>query len=191
MLFGVGLGPGDPDLLTVRAVRVLKSADEVIVPGRIAKRLISGIREDARLVEFPMDGRRGEEVAHSLAAELAKRCVSENIAFCCLGDPAVYSTFQHVAEAVLRMNPAVHVEIVPGVSSFTAAFSRLKLFVDKPLLVATPSEQDAEFFAILKVKKPREVAKAVEERFGKTKFHLLERMFLSGERVSEGGAEAL
>ena len=191
MLFGVGLGPGDPDLLTVRAVRVLKSADEVIVPGRIAKRLISGIREDARLVEFPMDGRRGEEVAHSLAAELAKRCVSENIAFCCLGDPAIYSTFQHVAEAVLRMNPAVHVEIVPGVSSFTAAFSRLKLFVDKPLLVATPSEQDAEFFAILKVKKPREVAKAVEERFGKTKFHLLERMFLSGERVSEGGAEAL
>ena len=55
MLVGLGLGPGDPELLTLRAVRLIREADAVFVPGRLAKTLVAPYR-DAEVLDFPMTG---------------------------------------------------------------------------------------------------------------------------------------
>ena len=55
VLIGLGLGPGDPELLTLRAVRILREADAVFVPGGIAQKLVAPYRE-AEVLSFPMTG---------------------------------------------------------------------------------------------------------------------------------------
>ncbi len=74
MLIGVGLGPGDPELLTLKAVDVLKNSDKVYVPGRLAKDLVAPYA-DAEILEFPMI--RDIEVLNSLWKENADRVAEE------------------------------------------------------------------------------------------------------------------
>jgi len=181
MLFGVGLGPGDPKLITLKAIEVLKKVDEVIVPGKLAESLVKDIVKP-RVVEFPMG--RSREVTIKLARELAERCVEEDIAFACLGDPMFYSTFQHLAEEVLKINPDIEIEIVPGVSSFTTVFSKIKRFVDVSMLVTTPRDEDIGCIVVLKATKPKEICERLK-RMGMKDIYLAERMFMDGERVEK------
>jgi len=179
MLLGVGLGPGDPELLTYRAVRAIREADEVIVPGKMAYALIAHIREP-RMVEFPMGS--GIEVAKRLGAELAERCEEEDVAFCCIGDPSLYSTFQYVAGEVSARNPRVRIETVPGITGASAALSRLGLFVDDSLLITTSASLEAKMCVVLKATRPRELAEQLRQR-GYREFFLAERVFMEGERT--------
>ncbi len=179
MLVGVGLGPGDPELLTVKAVKVIEKADEVIVPGKLAYDIVSSYRKP-RLVEFPMG--RSEEIEDALSDELAQRCLEEDIVFATLGDAAFFSTFQHIATKTRQKNPDVEVQIIPGVPSFTAVFSRLNLFVDVPFLVTTPDMEGVGYAIVLKAKRPAEVAGKLAER-GYRKFIVAERIFMEGEDV--------
>jgi len=181
MLYGVGLGPGDKELLTLKAVRVIKEADEVIVPGMLAYSIVSEFREP-RLVKFPMG--KSEEVTKRLAEELAERCVNEDIAFTSLGDAMFYSTFQHVAEEVTRINPSVEIEVAPGVASFTAVFARIKTFVDAPMLVTTAKMPEVKHVVVMKASKPAEIYKKLKSR-GFDKVILAERIFMEGEKVDE------
>lgn len=181
MLFGVGLGPGDPKLITLKAIEVLKAVDEVIVPGKLAESLVKDIVKP-RVVEFPMG--KSREVTIKLAKELAERCVEEDIAFACLGDPMFYSTFQHLAEEVLKINPDIEIEIVPGVSSFTTVFSKIKRFVDVSMLVTTPKDEDIGCVVVLKATKPKEICEHLK-RMGMKDIYLAERMFMDGERVEK------
>ncbi len=180
MLFGVGLGPGDPKLITLKAIEVLKRVDEVIVPGRLAESLVRDIVKP-RVVEFPMG--RSREVTIKLARELAERCVDEDVAFACLGDPMFYSTFQHLAEEVLKMNPEIEIEIIPGVPSFTAVFSKIKRFVDVSMLVTTLKEEIG-CVVVLKATKPKEICERLRG-MGMNEIYLAERMFMDGERVEK------
>ena len=88
MLIGVGLGPGDPELLTLKAVDVLKNSDKVYVPGRMAKDLVAPYA-DAEILEFPMI--RDIEVLNALWKENADRVAEEarkgTVAFGLIGDP--------------------------------------------------------------------------------------------------------
>ncbi len=179
MLFGVGLGPGDPKLVTVKAVEVLKAVDEVIVPGKLAEYIVKPIVKP-RVVEFPMG--RSKDVTVKLAEELADRCVREDLAFACLGDPMFYSTFQHLVEEIYKINPDVEVEVIPGIPSFTTVFSKIKIFIDTPMLVTTLKEDEIGCVVVLKATKPREVCKKLE-KMGMSEFYLAERMFMDGERV--------
>lgn len=179
MLIGVGLGPGDPELLTIKAVKAIEDADEVIVPGKLAYDVVSKYRVP-RLVEFPMG--RSERIEDELSGELARRCVQENIVFATLGDAAFFSTFQHIAIKTRQKNPEVEIQMIPGVPSFTAVFSRLNLFVDAPFLVTTPDVGDTEYAVILKVKKPAEVAEKLAN-VGYRQFIVAERIFMEKEKV--------
>ncbi len=177
MLYGVGLGPGNGKLITLRAVEVIREADEVIVPGRMAYDLVKDIREP-RIVEFPMGG--SEQVAKDLAAEFAGR--EDSIAFCCLGDPMFYSTFHHVVEELLKLRPDYRIEIVPGVSSISTALAFGKVFVSRSLLVTTQDFGELDTVVVLKAKKPAELERKLRGQ-GFTSFILLENMFMDGERV--------
>ncbi len=177
MLYGVGLGPGDRKLITFKAVEVIEKVDEVIVPGRMAYDLVRDIREP-RIVEFPMGN--SEKVAKDLATELAHR--DDDVAFCCLGDPMFYSTFHHVVEELLKLRPDYEIEIVPGVSSISAALALAKIFVSYSLLVTTQDLSELDTVVVLKAKKPVQLERKLREQ-GFARFTLLENMFMDGEKI--------
>lgn len=130
ILYGVGVGPGDPELITLKAVRVLQSVDIVVAPGKersialeIAKPYVQG---DVIELRFPM-GLSGAERERALDENerVLRGFLNEGkkIAFITLGDPMTYSTFAYMAERLKDFQ----IEIVPGINSFSAAAARLKL----------------------------------------------------------------
>ena len=133
-LYGVGVGPGDPELLTLRALRVLEEVDTLIAPdsGRhgIALEIVrKATRREHRVLRlsFPMTKEREVlEEAWRRATEQVYRALSRgDAAFITLGDPMFYSTFSYVLEGIRERYPEVEVEVVPGVSSLSACAASL------------------------------------------------------------------
>jgi precorrin-2/cobalt-factor-2 C20-methyltransferase len=132
-LVGVGVGPGDPELVTVKAVRVLREADVVLVPvmapdepGRAEATVRAHLGDDPRVrrVVFALDDRGGvtprREAAWEAAAEAvvaAFRQSAETVAFATIGDPAVYSTFAYLAQTVRDRVSHVEIHTVPGITA--------------------------------------------------------------------------
>lgn len=130
-LVGVGVGPGDPELVTVKAVRVLDSADIVLVPvlaadetGRAEATVRAHIGHDrVRRVVFAM---REQELspAREAAWDAAAAAVVEayaggaaTVAFATIGDPNIYSTFSYLAQTVRDQVPDVRIDTVPGITA--------------------------------------------------------------------------
>ena len=123
----VGVGPGDPELLTCKAERILREADLVVHPGRDDERgfayrivralLPSHVQVRAAAVEMAEPGDRYETLAAELASEAR---AGRRVAFITEGDPLVYSTASRLLAILNSQWPDVAVEIVPGVSSLTA-----------------------------------------------------------------------
>ena len=126
---GVGVGPGDPELVTVGALRVLREVDRVFGPtlaagdeGR-AESIIRAAAPDVeveRLVFAISGGPDVQAAAHRAAVEriLAHLDGGERLAFITLGDPNVYSTFHHLACLVTAARPDVPIATVPGIMAF-------------------------------------------------------------------------
>ncbi|WP_435180987.1 cobalt-factor II C(20)-methyltransferase [Halorussus sp. AFM4] len=123
-LYGVGLGPGDAGLVTVRGRQVLDDADVVYSPGRLSRSVATEHVPEERIgdVDFPMTRDEDElrRAWKAAADEIASRAREETAAFVTLGDPNVYSTFGHLRRTMAAFHPDVDVEIVPGVSAVTA-----------------------------------------------------------------------
>jgi precorrin-2/cobalt-factor-2 C20-methyltransferase len=129
-LVGVGVGPGDPELVTVKGVRVLREADLVLVPviaedepGR-AEAVVRAHSVASERVVFALNDRGGvterRTAAWDAAAERVVRAFHDGagmVAFATIGDPNLYSTFTYLAQTVTRREPAVEVATVPGITA--------------------------------------------------------------------------
>jgi len=125
----IGVGPGDPDLLTIRAVRILRTAHVVAYPATseesaFAREIAADyIEPDAILmpVTIPMAIERSPaQTAYDGAAALILDHLARdrNVAWLCEGDPLFYGSAMYLLS---RLNGAARVEIVPGVTSLTAS----------------------------------------------------------------------
>jgi precorrin-2/cobalt-factor-2 C20-methyltransferase len=133
-VYGVGLGPGEADLVTVRGRRVLESVDTVHSPGRLSRSVAREYVPESALgdLDFPMT-RDPEELrtAWRAAAEaVAEAAADGDVAFVTLGDPNVYSTFGHLRRTLSTFHPDVDVEVVPGVSAVTAFATALGVEIE-------------------------------------------------------------
>jgi precorrin-4/cobalt-precorrin-4 C11-methyltransferase len=146
-LIGVGVGPGDPELVTVKAVRVLREADVVLVPvlatqepsaqepGRAETIVREYVAADRiRRLEFALNDTGGVTPRRAAAWHAAATAVAEEfahgaatVAFGTLGDPNLYSTFSYLAQTVRDLVPGVTVETVAGITAMQDLASRAGL----------------------------------------------------------------
>lgn len=139
-LVGVGVGPGDPELLTVKALRALQRADRIFSPtmavdavGR-AESIVREADPSLKIERLVFAIRRDDEArteAHHAAAGRIVDCLDagEQVAFITLGDPNVYSTFHHLARLVVDARPATPIETVPGIMAFQDLAARAGIVV--------------------------------------------------------------
>jgi precorrin-2/cobalt-factor-2 C20-methyltransferase len=123
-LYGVGLGPGATDLVTVRGREVLDTVDVVYSPGRLSRAVATAHVNEERIgdLDFPMtrDEEKLRRAWKAAASEIAPAARQGDAAFVTLGDPNVYSTFGHLKRTIAAFHPAVDLEVVPGVSAMSA-----------------------------------------------------------------------
>ena len=154
--YGVGVGPGDPELLTVKAIKILKNIDAVIAPktekksDSLALSIVENyLREDTEIVyqTFPMvrDFAESKVVFEKNQQEILNLLdAGKNVAFLTLGDPMFYSTYIYVFQ--LLQECGIEIETVPGVPAFLSISS----YIGKPLtfgnevLTVIPATADKE-----------------------------------------------
>ena len=197
-LYAVGVGPGDPELLTLKAVRILRSADVIACPAkgnapgvayRIAAEALPEIVGKKLLpLSFPMSGENCSqahtEAAHLVMAELRE---GRSVAFLTLGDPGFYSTFSYICTAVVESG--FPVEIVSGIPSFCAASARLLMPIalgDEQVLISSEPQMDFPG-TIIVMKVGRRLSAIKKKAAGAGRMaHLIENCGMENEKVYSG-----
>ena len=147
--YGVGVGPGDPEYMTLKAIRLIRENDVIAVPGKVAKdavayKIAAAVvpeLENKELLPIYMPMIKDRELIdaeHKKAAKLVESYLDQgkNVVYITLGDSTIYCTFsyiQHYLEA-----DGYTVELVAGIPSFCAAAARLNTPLtewDEPLHV--------------------------------------------------------
>lgn len=139
VFYGVGVGPGDPELLTLKALRTLKAASVIAVPkssdggSSRALSILKGVMDisgkEVMELLFPMTkdkallGASRADAASRIACALNE---GKDVAFITLGDPMLYSTFSYLVPLV-RERSGAGVRVIPGITSFSAGAARLCL----------------------------------------------------------------
>lgn len=186
-LYGVGVGPGDPELLTLKALRLIKENEVIAVPGKdirasVAYQIVKGAYEDLdkkTLIPVAMPMTKDPQVLkanHDKAADQVEDYLREgkNVVFLTLGDTTVYSTYLYVHKRILERGYGA--EIVSGITSFCAVAARLNMGLveaDQPLHVIPATYKAQEMDEILKLpgtkvlmktgKKMKQVKESIEK----------------------------
>ena len=140
ILYGVGVGPGDPELLTIKALNVIKDCDVIALPvsGAVDKKQITAYQiveriypeiNKKRILFLSMPMIKDKNVLQQVHAEGAERVCreldkGENVAFLTLGDVSIYSTFLYIQKLVVASG--YETRVIPGVPSFCAAAAVLQ-----------------------------------------------------------------
>ena len=139
-LYGIGVGPGDPELMTIKAVRILKECDVIAVPGkvpeetvayRIAVQACPEIEKKQLLgIYMPMTKDKTMlEESHEAGVRMLREQLDagKKTAFMTLGDPTVYSTYLYLHNQI--RSAGYEAEIISGVPSFCAAAAKLHMSI--------------------------------------------------------------
>lgn len=160
-LFGIGVGPGDPDLMTLKALKALKKSNVVCFAGKsedtsiafsIAKKAMPEINEKKKIcIDFPMtkDKYILEESHLKISSQIKELLKKDDVALLTLGDPGIYATYSYIADRLRADN--IQVVTIPGITSFSAAAARLGIpltIADEELHVIPSSYSFEEAFSL-------------------------------------------
>ncbi len=164
-IYVIGIGPGDPELMTVKAVKILREVPVLCFPkGKeegtsvamsIVSKIISLNGKEIIEMHFPMKkipvkdtascdvSSKWEETVEVILSHVLK---GKDIAFPTLGDPVFYSTFFYIHERLLSLLPSLQVIIIPGVSSMSAssALTGMPLCLGSERIALLPATYEEE-----------------------------------------------
>lgn len=161
-VYAVGVGPGDPELLTRKAERILKQVDVILAPvsnpseESVALETVRGFIDEERqkviIHQFPMTSDKAvlipawQEAATLIAGHAS---AGRNVAFITIGDPLFYSTFIYLLRILREQWPEIPIEIVPGISSInaSAAEAGIPLVESDEKMVVIPATAGIEHIA--------------------------------------------
>lgn len=200
-LYGIGTGPGAADLLTLRAVNVIKDAKVIFAPNNKGKNMALDTVEEyigdkkVVLIDFPMGSVEAEDYIN--AANIIHEEIPEGEygAFLTIGDSMIYSTFIYIMD--LLTDKDIEIEVVPGIPSFVAAAaaSKVPLTVkgDKFLLIDESDNSlldKADSFALLKTLGAKEDTLDELER-NDFSYKYIKRVSLENEEILENKEEII
>jgi precorrin-2/cobalt-factor-2 C20-methyltransferase len=206
IISGLGMGPGDPELVTLKALRILQAADVVAYPKpengqsfvrSIAAPHLSGTQEELQISVpmVPADRFPANSVYDRAAEEIAAHAnAGKRVAVLCEGDPFFYGSFMYL---FTRLAERFDVEVVPGVSSLAAGAAALGLPLaernETIVILPAPLEESvlearlatAEVAVIMKIGRHLPKVRRVIERLGlAARAHYIERASLPAERTA-------
>ena len=141
-LYGIGVGPGDPDLIPLKSVRIINRVEVIFAASSTKNEHSQAVtiaaphipeNSDVRLLPFPMTKNQAEKEAcwqahaRTIIAELE---TGRDVAFLTLGDSLTYATYGYVLKYVLALAPDAPVVTIPGITAYQAAAAR----VNRPLV---------------------------------------------------------
>lgn len=180
ILYGIGVGPGDSELLTVKAVRAIKNSDVIVAPSAMdggnsiaLDTAREYIKEGTEVVikHFPMGTKdRSEKAKEAYDFIDSKLAEGKNVSFLTIGDPYVYSTYIHLLKHVEEKG--FEALTVPGITSFCAAASivdRTLVVGNEPMLILPATRikdiKSEKYVVVMKVYKHEEnVIDTLEEK---------------------------
>lgn len=193
-LYCVGTGPGDKELLTLKAVRIIKDAQIIFAPNNRGKNMALDTVQDyicdkkIVLLDFPMGKVDKSDYERAAKIIVDGICKEGYGVFLTIGDPMIYSTYIYIMEELEKSN--IDIEIVSGIPSFLAgaALSKTPIVLkgDRFLLCDEEFEEDLldkiDCVCILKTyKDKRAILNTLENR--RFTYKYIKRCTLEGEQV--------
>lgn len=204
-LYGIGVGPGDPELLTLKALRIIQESEMIAVPGNVPEESVAyqivlgayaGLK-DKKILAIPMPMTKDAKVleeSHEAGTKVIKEQLDagNDVAFLTLGDPTVYSTYIYVHHRIESLG--YETQIISGITSFCAVAARLNMgLVEKaePLHVVPASYQISDALklsgtkVLMKAGKKMKDVKAELLESG-AEAVMIENCGMSGEKIYRG-----
>jgi|ECHnycMinimDraft_1075156.scaffolds.fasta_scaffold00103_15 precorrin-2/cobalt-factor-2 C20-methyltransferase len=194
-LYVLGLGPGDPELISVKASKVLSTIDLLFIPYSLGTRRSLAMeivnkyispKVEVVQIGFPMEKNVKEEKMIEIARLICKK-MNRDAAFAVLGDPTLYSTFFRISKYI----DCAELEIIPGITSITACASRALIPLangDEAIAIITSSRVDLlkqvkEDFDTIIVLKASENVKYILEELKDHSLVYARRCFMNDEII--------
>lgn len=134
---GIGIGPGDPELITIKAVKEIEAADYICLPRSgnktrsIAYEIIKNYIKRAELLDMPYSmsediGKRYQYWRRHTEKVIELCRQGKRVTFVTLGDPCIYSTFDYILDLIKKIASEIEIRIIPGINSVSASSAQIK-----------------------------------------------------------------